>query len=62
MTTLVVKLSPDLAKRLATAADILGLSHAAVGEQAVRLLCRSVVPLTRTGSKKQRRSKARATN
>lgn len=37
MTTLIVQLPPVLAKRLARAADQLGMSHSEIGALAVRL-------------------------
>jgi len=39
VTTLVVSLTPALARRLARAADSLGVSHSDVGAIAVRLFC-----------------------
>lgn len=44
MTTLIVKLTPGLAKRLARAADALGLSHEDMAREALRLFVRSIAP------------------
>lgn len=41
MTTLVVKLTPALAKQLAAVADRRGLTHEQVGLEAVKLLIRA---------------------
>jgi predicted transcriptional regulator len=44
LTTITAHLDPDLAKRVAKAADILGLTHEQVCKEAVRLFVRSVTP------------------
>lgn len=41
MTTLVIQLSPAMAARVARCADVLNLSHAELGETAVKLFVRS---------------------
>lgn len=46
MTTLIVKLTTDRAKRLAKAADLLKMTHEEVGDEALRLFLLSVAPRT----------------
>ncbi len=48
MTTLIIKLTPDRAKRLAQAADTLEMTHEQVGDEALRLFLLSVAPRTNT--------------
>lgn len=55
MTTLIIKLTPDRAKRLAQAADALRMSHADVGDEALRLFLLSVAPRTNTRRPKGKR-------
>lgn len=54
MTTVVLKLPPALATRLATAADILKLTHEETVEEALRLFLRSIVPPTRQSKRRCR--------
>lgn len=44
MTTLIVKLSLDRAKRLAQAAGLLKMTHEEVGDEALRLFLLSIAP------------------
>ena len=44
MTTITAKLDPNLARRVAKAADIVGLSHEQLAAEAIRLFVRSVAP------------------
>jgi predicted transcriptional regulator len=44
LTTISAQLDPDLARRVAKAADILKLTHEQVATEAVRLFVRSVTP------------------
>lgn len=46
MTTLVLKLTLDRAKRLAQAADSLGMRHEEIADEALRLFLLSVAPRT----------------
>lgn len=55
MTTLVIKLTPDRAKRLAQAADSLDMTHEEVGDEALRLFLLSVAP--RANVKRTRKAK-----
>lgn len=56
MTTITAKLDPDLAKRVAKAADIVGLTHEQLAAEAIRLFVRSVAPQAR----RPRRTRSRA--
>lgn len=47
MTTIVAKLPVALAKHVAYAADVLGLSHQELAVEAIRLFVRSVAPQKR---------------
>jgi predicted transcriptional regulator len=44
LTTITAQLDPDLARRVAKAADFLKLTHEQVATEAVRLFVRSVTP------------------
>lgn len=54
MTTLVVKLPPALARRVALTADVLKMSHEQVAIEALRLLTRSVAPQPRAAKRRTR--------
>jgi hypothetical protein len=47
VTTIVATLTPDLAKRVARAADVLGLTHEQLAIEAIRLFARSIAPAPR---------------
>lgn len=59
MTTLIVQLPPGLAKRLARAADQLGMSHEELGTLAVRLFIQGAKEEAREGAKAQPTSRRR---
>lgn len=57
MTTLIVELTPALARRLARAADLLEpkMTHAELARQAVQLMCDSVLGRGRPAGTKRRK-------
>ena len=60
MTTLIAKLSPGLAKRLAAAADRLGLTHEETAIQALRLFTRACASASLAGGDGPRRHARRS--
>jgi predicted transcriptional regulator len=59
MTTIVAKLDPDLARRVARTADLLRLTHEQLAAEAIRLFVRSCGPaadLRRVTPKRARRT------
>lgn len=56
MTTLVMKLTLDRAKRLAQAADALAMTHEQVADEALRLFLLSVAPRTNKAKRRRRRA------
>jgi predicted transcriptional regulator len=55
VTTITAQLDPDLAKRVAKAADILRMTHEQIATEAIRLFVRSVSPELRQPRRKGKR-------
>lgn len=55
MTTITAQLDPALARRVAQAADNLGLTHTQIATEALRLFVRSVAPTVRKPRRKVKR-------